>query len=91
MSYFSHESATARQIPEEFLQARGTPVERILRTVYRHWGAYPEGERRQLAQALLALLEPLLNAPLGTVPENLRKECERVVSEWEVKAKTPSK
>lgn len=88
MSHINYESAVARQLPDEFLQTRGTPVERILRTVYHHWGKYPDGEQRQLAQALLGLLEPLLNAPKGAVPEPLRQECERVVREWEVRAKT---
>ncbi|MBI4420443.1 MAG: hypothetical protein HY560_06420 [Gemmatimonadetes bacterium] len=89
MNPINHEAAVARQLPDEFLGTRGTPIERILRTVYHHWGKYPDGEQRQLAQALLVLLEPLLTAPKGAVPEALRLECEQVVREWEVKAKTP--
>ncbi|MBI4501231.1 MAG: hypothetical protein HY700_08730 [Gemmatimonadetes bacterium] len=73
---------TARNLPEEFLALPGTPVERVLQVVSRHWAAYPEGERRQLAQALLTLLEPLLSAPAGTIPAELRAECERLVQFW---------
>lgn len=79
------QSALARRLPDEFLEIRGTPVERVLRMVYQHWGSYPDGEQRQLAQALLFLLEPLLTAPPGAVPENLRRECEQVVRAWEIR------
>src|SRR3989338_7291019 len=75
--------ATARELPEEFLQSGGTSIERALSLVLRHWGSYPPGHQRQLAQALVALLEPLLNAPPRTVPEALREECARVVALWE--------
>src|SRR5215510_916297 len=77
------ESTAARKLPEEFLQSRGTPIERALWVVHRHWKNYPAGEQRQLAQALVALLEPLLGAPPDTVPENLREECARMVNLWE--------
>ena len=75
--------ATARELPEEFLQSGGTSIERALSLVLRYWGSYPPGHQRQLAQALVALLEPLLNAPSRTVPEALREECARIVALWE--------
>ena len=75
--------ATARDLPEEFLQSGGTSIERALSLVLLHWGSYPSGHQRQLAQAFVALLEPLLNAAPRTVPEALREECARIVALWE--------
>jgi hypothetical protein len=77
------DSATARELPDEFLQSSGTSIERALSLVVRHWRSYPVGHQRQLAQALIALLEPLLKAPPKSVPESLRQECQRVVAAWE--------
>ena len=77
--------ATARQLPEEFLEAPGTPVQKALLLVYRHWTNYPPAEVHALAHALEALLEPLLHARPGSgVPPSLRQECERAVQSWEV-------
>ena len=75
--------ATARTLPDAFLAASGDAIERALAVVGRHWGTLPLGEQRQLAQALIGLLEPLLAAPRGAVPESLREECARAVSLWE--------
>ena len=77
--------ATARHLPEEFLQSPGTSIERALSVVLHHWESYPTGEQRQLAQALVALLEPILTAPPGIVPETLREECARTIGLWEAR------
>src|SRR2546423_5154624 len=77
------DQSAARELPEEFLRSGGTSIDRALSLVARHWGSFPAGQQRQLAQALIALLEPLLNAPPLTVPEALREECARVVALWE--------
>ena len=77
------DQSAARQLPEEFLGLPGTSIDRALSVVLRHWGRYPTGHQRQLAQALVALLEPLLQAPPHSVPEALREECARTVALWE--------
>jgi hypothetical protein len=83
------DSALVRKLPEEFLSSSGTSIDRTLSVVVRHWGRYPTGHQRQLAQALVALLEPLLHAPPETVPESLREECARTVALWENHADAP--
>src|SRR5260370_23553092 len=83
------DSALARRLPEEFLSSPGTSIDRALSVVLGHWGRYPTGHQRQLAQALVALLEPLLHAPPETVPEALREECARTVALWEKHADAP--
>jgi hypothetical protein len=75
--------ATARLLPDEFLAVSGNTIERTLAVVAHHWGSLPISEQRQLAQALIGLLEPLLTAPGGAVSETLRDECAQAVSLWE--------
>ncbi len=75
----------ARRLPEEFLELPGSPSQRALLIVYRYWGESPEPEQDSLAQALLALLEPLLKSR-SKIPETLRDECEKVVRAWEMQA-----
>ncbi|MBI4503021.1 MAG: hypothetical protein HY700_17925 [Gemmatimonadetes bacterium] len=77
------DSATARQLPDAFLQTSGTSIERTLSVVCQYWGSASTGEQRQLAQALLALLDPLLATPQGTVSDALRDECARTVHLWQ--------
>ncbi len=49
--------------------------------VGRKWGDRPEGERRELAQILMLILEPL-QRPGAQVTEDLREACELAVTDW---------
>jgi hypothetical protein len=49
--------------------------------VTRHWEAYDESKRAQLAEALLPLLDNLLESR-KTVTGDLRSLCEGLVAGW---------
>ena len=71
----------ARRIPDEYMRLRSRPDQRVMELINRCWKSYPDGERRQLAQVLLAILTPL-NRDAPTVTEELRQPCEAAVVEW---------
>jgi hypothetical protein len=81
--------STARTLPDEFLNSTGTSIERTLSLVLRHWRSYPIGEQRQLAQALVSLLDPLLRQPSSTVSDALRDDCFRTIKLWEERKDRP--
>ena len=79
-----------RELPNAFLRAEGTAQERVLRLVDRCWADYSERQRRELTQALLALLQPLLDD--GRAADNrIRERCEAAVSQWLVRARAPGR
>jgi hypothetical protein len=71
----------AELIPDEYVLMRGTPVARVMELVDRAWKACPEEAKRQLAQALLAILAPL-NVAKPKVTADLRRECLDTVNLW---------
>ena len=71
-----HDREMARRLPDDFLQASGDPVERVVDLVNRHWGSYEAKQCTELAQALVAILEEL------SVTDGHRNFCEEVVVGW---------
>jgi hypothetical protein len=53
----------------------------VLELVARRWGDRTEGDRRNLAQVLLTLFEPL-NDPGTPITDDLRAACEHLVADW---------
>jgi LeuA-like protein with dimerisation domain len=74
-------SQDARSLPDEYARLHSPAAPRILELVARRWGDRQEGERRQLAQVLVTILEPL-NRPDGKVTDDLRNACEQAVATW---------
>ncbi len=74
------EREIARQLPDELLGTSGGPLERVAQLVDRHWSGVAESDRRQLAQMLIVVLEPVLLG--GTVTRELRQRCEDAVMGW---------
>jgi hypothetical protein len=74
-------SLNARSIPDEYARLHAPAGPRILELVARGWGDRHEGERRQLAQVLVTILEPL-NCPDAKVTDDLRAACEQAVATW---------
>src|SRR6267378_734375 len=69
--------AAARWLPDEYVALRGMPSIRIMELIDRAWSRFPDGDRRQVAQALLGILAPVdLGQPV--TPE-IRSLCERTV------------
>jgi hypothetical protein len=71
----------ARSLPDEYARLRAPVGRRVLELVARRWGDRQEGERRQLAQVLVTILEPL-NQPDAQITEDLRTACEQAVATW---------
>ncbi|MBI4500225.1 MAG: hypothetical protein HY700_03595 [Gemmatimonadetes bacterium] len=72
--------SAARSLPDEYLSLRSVPSTRIMQLIDRHWPQYSDDDRRQLAQALLAVLAGL-DSTTGVTPE-LRNLCEGIVASW---------
>ena len=80
--------AAARWLPDEYVAIRRMPSVKIMELINRAWSRYPDGDRRQLAQALLGILAPMdVGEP---VTSEVRTLCERTVIQWRerIKAKT---
>src|SRR5262245_55256819 len=76
-------------LPRAFLKAEGTARQRVHDLVNRCWAPCPAKQRRELTQALLALLQPLLDEPNRLSHETIQKLCEVVVEEWLARARVP--
>jgi hypothetical protein len=77
--------AAARWLPDEYVALRGMPSIRIMELIDRAWSHFPDGDRRQVAQALLGILAPVhLGEPV--TPE-MRSLCERTVLQWRERIK----
>lgn len=74
-------SVAARTLPDEYAGLGVPSGTTVLDLVARRWGDRSEGDRRQLAQILIMVLEPL-NEPGARITEELRATCEQVVTEW---------
>ena len=70
----------AHNLPDEFVRMSGPPLDRLATLVERYWGSAPESERRQLAQMLLVVLEPLAHG--GELTDELRQSSENAVMGW---------
>ncbi len=71
----------ARSLPDDLLSARAPAAPAMAALVQARWPAYPEAERRSLAQLLLVTLDPLTR-PGGAVTGAMRLECELIVTQW---------
>jgi hypothetical protein len=71
----------ARRLPDEFAQAAGGSDDRVTGLVNRYWAGYAEPAKGQLAQALLPVLEELVE-PGAPVTEHHREKCVEVVVDW---------
>ena len=76
-------------LPRAFLLAEGSARHRLHELVNRCWAPYSEKQRRELTQALLAILQPLFDEPERSSLETLEKQCAVVVEEWLARARTP--
>ena len=72
--------AAARWLPDEYIALRGMPSIRIMQLIDRVWSHFEDGDRRQVAQALLGILGPV-DAGAPVTPE-IRHLCERAVIQW---------
>ncbi len=77
----AQDRSAAHRLPDEFLELSGSSLTRIVELVTRHWEAYDESKRAQLAEALLPLLDNLLESR-KTVTGDLRSLCEGLVAGW---------
>jgi hypothetical protein len=72
----------ARQLPEEFLEWPGVPVDRVVELLVKgHWMFYEAKPRAELAEALLPTLKRLLDSG-AEVTEVDRDICEAIVASW---------
>jgi hypothetical protein len=71
----------AELIPDEYVRLAGTPAVRVMELINRVWGQYAEQDKRQLGQALMAVLAPL-NAAQPKVTPEIRAESLRAVNLW---------
>ena len=71
----------ARDLPDEFLMWPARPRERVAELVSAHWMSYDAQPRRELAQALIPVLEELAE-PGREATERHRDLCEDVVAGW---------
>jgi CheY-like chemotaxis protein len=76
----SLDRSAAHGIPDAFAALEGSPPARLAALIDRHWASVEESERRQLAQMLLVILEPVMQG--APVTEQLRQECEDAVLGW---------
>ena len=81
MTSNKHDQLNARSLPDEYARLRAPAGRRVLELVARRWGDRQEGERRQLAQVLVTILEPL-NRPDAEITDDLRNACEQAVASW---------
>ncbi len=71
----------ARGLPAAFRQCTGAPVDRVVSLVMGHWGSHSPSDRAELAQALLPILEGLVQPGVTIIP--LQSDlCENVVTVW---------
>src|SRR5437879_5875716 len=75
------DSLGARSLPDEYATLRTRSAARLLELVGLGWGDRGAAERRDLAQVLLIILEPL-NHPGAQVTDDLRAACEQAIAEW---------
>jgi hypothetical protein len=74
-------SKLARDLPDAFARLKGEPRARVETLVDRFWGAFDHHARVELAQALLAVLDPL-RKPNAPVSQDLRDRCQETVQRW---------
>ena len=70
----------ARQLPNRYLEMRGTPRERILYLVSEYCRGCDESLQIDLAQALLPILQTVVTFDEGEVTEEHRLACEAAVA-----------
>ncbi len=71
----------ARGLPAAFKQCTGAPVDRVVSLVLGHWGSRDPSARAELAQALLPILEGLVQPGVPVIPQQ-SDLCENVVTGW---------
>jgi len=72
----------ARQLPEEFVRSSLVgATERIDELVSRYWRSYAREERDELTNALLPVLEPLMESGAGASCQE-QDVCEAIVASW---------
>ncbi|MBI4420325.1 MAG: hypothetical protein HY560_05820 [Gemmatimonadetes bacterium] len=72
---------SARSLADEYAGLRTRSGGRVLELVRRGWGDRGESDCRNLAQVLMAILEPL-NRRGAEVTDGLRAACEDAVTDW---------
>jgi hypothetical protein len=77
----TQDRAAAQRLPDEFLELSGSAVTRVVELVTRHWGAYGEKKRAQLAEALFPILERQMQ-PETRITDETRDLCEGLVAAW---------
>ncbi len=69
------------QLPDEWIQLKSPPAERVEWLVTTYYGWYPSTARHELARALLPFLAPLVESGVE-VSDRHREACEQVVVDW---------
>src|SRR6266404_679717 len=72
--------AAARVLADEYAALNTMPSIKIMELVDRCWRHHADGDRRQLAQALLGILGPIDAG--AQVTREIRTLCERAVMQW---------
>lgn len=72
--------SAARILADEYAAMPSMPSIKILELIDRCWQKYADGDRRQLAQALLGILAPIDHG--AKVTQEIRTLCERTVLQW---------
>ena len=79
----------ARRLPDEFAQAAGGSNDRVNGLVNRYWADYDEPARGELVEALIPILDELVE-PGAPVTDMHRDKCVDVVVDWSARLETVS-
>jgi hypothetical protein len=72
----------ARRLPDDIIQAGGgSAAHRLVELVGENWGQYEMRARAELVEALLPIVEPLLE-PGAKATDRERGVCQAVVLKW---------
>jgi hypothetical protein len=71
----------ARRIPDDFVRLPGSPMDRVVDLVNRHWEQHTPQAKAELAQALLPVLLDLLNSS-DDIANLHRGLCQNIVATW---------
>ena len=66
----------AHMIADAFAAASGTPVERLSHVIRQSWPRMPLPVRAAVAEAVLPIVEPLIESGAAGITDELRQTCE---------------
>ena len=80
----NHDRECARLLPDDFVRMQRVPISavNVIRSlIVLCWMSYPAQAKRELAEILEPILEPLTEKD-ATVTDELRQQCEEAVVQW---------